>query len=57
MGKRKAPDKESVDKLETCLADIKKAAASQSEKGPQGRPKGSKNKPKVLMTGAEGNND
>jgi hypothetical protein len=53
MGKRlKAPDSESIDKLEACLADMKKA---QSEKCPWGRPKGSKNKPKALKTGAEGN--
>jgi hypothetical protein len=39
MGKRKAPDPESIDELEARLADMKKA---QSEKHPQGRPKWSK---------------
>jgi hypothetical protein len=53
MGKwLKAPGSESIDELEACLADMKKA---QSEKCPRGRPKGSKKKPKALKTGAEGN--
>jgi hypothetical protein len=53
MGKRlKAPDSESIDKLEALLADMKKA---QSEKCPRGRPKGFKNRTKALKTSAEGN--
>jgi hypothetical protein len=51
MGKQlKAPDSESIDELEAHLADMKKA---QSKKCPRGRPKGSKNKPKALKTGAD----
>ncbi|KAJ7710265.1 hypothetical protein B0H14DRAFT_3524859 [Mycena olivaceomarginata] len=41
---KKAPNNESINKLEARLADMKKAAASQSEKRPRRRPKGSKNK-------------
>jgi hypothetical protein len=53
MGKRlKAPDSESIDELETRLADMKKA---QSKKCPRGEPKGSKNKSKALKTSTEGN--
>jgi hypothetical protein len=40
MGKKKAPNKKSIDKLEAHLADMKKAAASQSKKHPWGRPNG-----------------
>ncbi|KAJ7352093.1 hypothetical protein DFH08DRAFT_805374 [Mycena albidolilacea] len=52
MGKRlKAPDSESINELEARLADMKKG---QSEKCPQGRSKGFKNRTKALQTGAEG---
>jgi hypothetical protein len=45
MGKQlKAPDSESIDKLEARLADMKKA---QSERHPWGRPRGSKKKPRL----------
>jgi hypothetical protein len=47
----KAPGSESIDKLEARLADMKEV---QSKKCPWGRPKGSKNKPKALKTGVEG---
>jgi hypothetical protein len=39
MGK-KAPEKKSIDELEARLADMKKAAAPQSKKCPQGGPNG-----------------
>ncbi|KAJ7849865.1 hypothetical protein B0H14DRAFT_3452316 [Mycena olivaceomarginata] len=52
--KAKAPAAETIDQLEARLAEMKKAAASQPEKRSRGRPKGSKNKPKTLMTDAKG---